>query len=529
VPAPDQVPEAGLPTVADPVPAPPAGQAPTRRMRLSPLWQPRHSFVAVVATATNAVAGIRAKVSRRALDVLPPGTLTVGAGLLVLGAGYYAHLAVAGHSLAAPGMAALSVLWSIVFLLGLGVFLPVEQELIRLVAARTAVGEGIAPVVRRACGLSGLVLAVILVPMAAAARPLADRLFGGDTAMVAVLGCACVALAVTAVSRGALAGLASFGGYGAQLAVDGGLRAAMACALGLAGSHSAVAFGLILTVAPLLAVVFTLGPLISRVRPGPPLPWGAMSHRLGLLIATMLLAQVLMNAAVISVRVLSPGSPAVVGALLAAAVLARVPLFVFTSLQTSLLPGLAGAIAAGDRARFRRLLRRSCAVVVVLGIAGGLLATILGPWLTQVLFGAQPVLGNAAFGWLAIGTLCYMLAMVLGQGAMALSRHRDQLLSWVAGVAVLVVITTGPGQVTTRVVTAYAAGCATVALILAVVLLRHSHATGQHAGPRPGDGGTGPGATGGFQGLRPLGWPQRAECSPRPATRRARAWPTTNQ
>jgi len=444
------------------------------------------------AAAAGLAAGIRAKVPRRALDVLPPGTLTVGAGLLVLGAGYYAHLAVAGHSLPASGMADLSVLWSIVFLLGLGVFLPVEQELIRHVAERKAVGEGAAPVVRRACGLSGLVLAVILVPLAAAARPLADRLFGGDTAMVTVLGCACVALAVTAVSRGTLAGLGTFGGYGAQLAIDGGLRAAMACALGLAGSHSAVAFGLVLTVAPLLAVLCTLGPLLPRVRAGPPLPWAAMSHRLGLLIGTMLLAQVLINAAVISVRLLSPGSPAVVGALLAAAVMARVPLFVFTSLQTSLLPGLAGAIAAGDRAGFRRLLSRSCAVVVVLGIVGGLPATILGPWLIQVLFGAHPVLGNAAFGWLAIGTLCYMLAMVLGQGAMALSRHRDQLLSWLAGVAVLIVITMGPGQVTTRVVTAYAAGCATVAMVLAIVLLRHSPA-GQHA------------------------------------RRRARAWPTTNQ
>ena len=41
--------------------------------------------------------------------------------------------------------------------------------------------------------------------------------------------------------------------------------------------------------------------------------------------------------------------------------------------------------------------------------------------------------------------------------------------------------TTRPGQATTRVVTAYAAGCATVAMLLAIVLLRHSHATGQHA------------------------------------------------
>ena len=110
MPAPDRVPQAGPPSVAGQVPA--AGAA-------------------VSARPLAGVAGFRAKVSRRALDVLPPGTLTVGAGLLVLGAGYYAHLAVAGHSLPASGMAALSVLWSIVFLLGLGVFLPVEQELIR--------------------------------------------------------------------------------------------------------------------------------------------------------------------------------------------------------------------------------------------------------------------------------------------------------------------------------------------------------------------------------------------------------------
>ena len=163
-----------------------------------------------------------------------------------------------------------------------------------------------------------------------------------------------------------------------------------------------------------------------------------------------------------------------VGALLAALVLARVPLFVFTSLQTALLPGLSGAVAAGDRARFRLLLRRSCAIVVGLGVAGGLPAVILGPWLTQVLFGASPVLGRASFALLAFGTMCYMLALVLGQGAMALTRHRDQLLAWLAGVTVLAVITLAPGEVTTRVVAAYAAGCATVAAALAIVLLRRA-------------------------------------------------------
>jgi O-antigen/teichoic acid export membrane protein len=413
-----------------------------------------------------------------ALSLLPVGTLPVGAGLMVLGAGMYVHLAVAGHSLPASGMAAVSVLWSLVFLLGLGVFLPIEQELIRLVAARTTVGDGIIPVVRRICLLSAVILAVIVVPLAVAAGPLARLLFGGGTAMVAELGGACVAMAVTTVSRGTLAGQGKFGAYGGQLAVDGASRAVLACALGLAGVHSAAAFGLILTVAPLLSAVVTLGPLLAGLRPGPALPWRATSGRLAMLIATMLLAQVVINVGVISVRLLSPRDSVAVGALLAALVLARVPLFVFTSLQTALLPGLAGAVAAGDQARYRLLLGRGCAVVAILGAAGGLPLVIFGPWLTRVLFGTRPVLGHASFAWLAAGTLCYMLALVLGQGAMALSRHRDQLLSWFCGVAVLAVITALPGPVTMRVVTAYTLGSGTVAAALAFVLLRHA--------PRPG-------------------------------------------
>jgi O-antigen/teichoic acid export membrane protein len=417
----------------------------------------------------------RASRTRRAApDLLPHGTLSVGAGLIVLGAGMYVHLAVAGHSLPAGGMAAVSVLWSLVFLLGLGVFLPVEQELIRLVAARTEVGEGVIPVVRRFCALSAVVLAVIFVPLAVAAGPLARLLFGGDTTMVAELASACAAMAVTTIGRGTLAGQGKFGAYGGQLAIDGAGRAALAGALGAAGSHSAVAFGFILTVAPLLSAALTLGPLLADLRPGPALPWKATSGRLGMLIATMLLAQVIINVAVISARLLSPGDPTVVGALLAALVLARVPLFVFTSLQTALLPGLAGAITAGDQRRFRLLLGRACTLVVILAVAAGLPAVIVGPRLTQVLFGARPVLGNASFAWLAFGTLCYMLALVLGQGAMALTRHRDQLLAWLAGVTVLAVITMAPGEVTTRVVAAYAAGCGTVAVALAIVLLRHS-------------------------------------------------------
>jgi O-antigen/teichoic acid export membrane protein len=219
------------------------------------------------------------------------------------------------------------------------------------------------------------------------------------------------------------------------------------------------------------AVASTARPLAAGLGPGPALPWRALTGRLGLLIVTMLLAQILINLAVIDLRVLSPGDPAVVGALLAAVVLARVPLFVFTSVQTALLPALCAALARDDRARFRLLLARACGAVTVLGVAGGLVVTVAGPWLTQVLFGARPVLHTAEFGWLACGILAYLLALVLGQGAQALGRHAGQVLAWLAGAAVLAAVTLGPGGVLTRVTVAFAAGSATVAMALAGVLL----------------------------------------------------------
>ena len=424
------------------------------------------------------------KLASRAAGLLPTGTLLVAAGLAVLGVGTYAQLAVAGHSLSTAGMAAMSVLWSIVFWIGVGLFFPVEQELIRLVAARTARGEGIVPVARRAALLAGAILAATLAPLAVAARPLADSLFSGDIGMVGALAAALLGLAVTSVCRGVLAGQGKFTAYGGSLAIDGGLRIALVSALGIAGTRSPTAFGLTMAVPPLLSAACMLGPLLRDLHPGPAIAWTVMCRGLGLLIGTMLLAQFVVNVAVINVRLLSPGDPAVVGALLAAMILARVPLFVFTSLQVSLLPGLAGAVAAADKARFRQLAARGCGIVTVLGIAGGVPAAILGPRLIRVLFAVRPTLGHADFAWLASGTLFYMLAMVLGQSAMALSRHRDQLLGWMTGVLVLVAITLGPGEVTRRVEVGYALSSLTVAVVLALVVFFRTSRPGAHRGRR---------------------------------------------
>lgn len=486
-----------------------------------------------MAEAPAGPAGGRARrLGRRALAVLPPGTALVGAGTAVLGLASYIQLAAAGRTLPSDRMAGVSVLWTLVFSVGLGLFFPIEQEMTRLVAARVVAGEGTGPVLRRGLATSLGLLAAVCVPVAVFAHPIANRLFDGNLSLVGALCAAFGALSVAYVTRGMLAGTGRFTVYGAQLALDGVLRVVFSVLLAAAGSHSPLLFAAVLTVPTLLSVGATLpwvlraarygAERVSAVRPvadvsvaaaaagvaagavagavagasaaaavetagtgadtggaartggstafrsSPPLPWRALWSGLLALIPSTLLAQLLVNISVISVKLLAPDDTAFITALLSAVVLARVPLFVFGSLQASLLRGLSEAVAGGDRAAYRQLLLRTAAFTGLLGGAGGVVAVALGPWLVPRLFGSPDLLGWTDFAWLSAGTLCYMLASVLGQALQTTGGHGRQLVSWAVGTAALLAVTFSPMPIRDRVEIAYAVGAAITAILLSI-------------------------------------------------------------
>lgn len=413
---------------------------------------------------------------RRLLRFVPPGTVGVGIGLAVVGLASYVHLAVAGHNLDAADYSSLSVLWSVVFTLGIGVFFPVEQEVARLVAARRTRDLPPGPVLARGAAVAAAVLGLLLVLTVGGADFLTDRLFDGDPAMVPALGGALAALAVAHTSRGVLSGLRRFGWYGTQLGLDGGLRIGLVAALAVAGVDSPVAYALVLVAAPLAAVALTVAPVARTAGGGPTVPWPPLLRGLALLTVSSLLAQVVVNVGVINVRLLDPAEVATAGALLSALVLVRIPLFVFGSMQAALLPGLSTAAATGDEPAFRALLRRSLAVVTALGALGGTLAALFGPALVRALFDTSDVLGHGDFAWLSVATLAYLWAMVLGQALLARDRHRAQALAWTIGVAALVLATLPPLPVALRVELGYTVGSVVAAAVM-IALLRRRRAT----------------------------------------------------
>ncbi|MFC5766770.1 class I SAM-dependent methyltransferase [Actinacidiphila bryophytorum] len=423
--------------------------------------------------------------------MVPRGTGLVGAGMAVNAAGAYGHLALAGRGLDTTGMAGLSVVWAVAFSVGIGLFFPLEQELTRTVAARVAAGTPTGPLARRGTAVAAGLLAAVLLLLAAAHRPLTRLALDGNSALLWPLAGALTALAATHTLRGLLAGHARFTAYATQLTLDGLLRLTSATALLLTHTHSPTAFTLLLTTSPLLACLPTLPaafPSLTRPHPpqptpGPALPrttpqdaggrvpgeigWGMVG-----LVGGAVLAQGMANAPVLGVKGLAPGDAALVTALLCALTLVRVPQFAVGALQAGLLRELTVRQQRGDRAGVARGVRRSAGGMAALGALCTVPAALAGPWVTQRLLAAPPVLGHLDFAALGLGTTGYLVAYLLGNGTLATGGHRRQALAWGAGAAVTAAALALPGSPAHRVEAAYALGSWTAAALLAARLIR---------------------------------------------------------
>ncbi len=164
------------------------------------------------------------------------------------------------------------------------------------------------------------------------------------------------------------------------------------------------------------------------------------------------------------------------------------PVFVYSAIQASLLSGLAAAAALGENDRLHRMVRHAATIVTRLMVVCGVSAVLAGPWLIGVLFRAPAVLSWVDFAILSAGTLAYLLSLILGQAAISLHRHKEQMYAWVAGAVALAVITAIPGNVRLRVEWAYAGAMwvVTGGLAVAVFLVRRESAVVDSAPVRTG-------------------------------------------
>ncbi len=132
-------------------------------------------------------------------------------------------------------------------------------------------------------------------------------------------------------------------------------------------------------------------------------------------------------------------SAAVAGAVFNALLITRAPLQLFQSVQTSLLPHLAGLEATEGRDSFARAIRVTVAAIASFAGAVALGLLLIGPWVMHLVFGDDTDFGRVGLMVIALGMGFHLAAGTLNQAALARGRAGAAAALWLV-VATLFVV-----------------------------------------------------------------------------------------
>ncbi len=405
----------------------------------------------------------------------------MGGGTAMVGASGYAFVALAGHTLPAAQVAAVSSFYLLVNIIGPGLFVALEQETNRATSSTAARQQPIGPVLKRATVHGAALLLAVFLALGLMSPVLVDRVLLGDWALFGAVAVSAVTSASVYLVRGGLGGLRRFGGYSATLAGEGVMRLVPALVIAAVGAAAPGLYGIVFALGSGFGTLCALG--WFRRRDAAPAPSasdtagrdvGLVTARgLGFLVGATLLAQAVANLAPIVVTGRMVTDVATAAAFASAFILARIPLFVFSPAQALVLPVVSAAAIRGDHAAVRRLLRLVLGVAAVIGLAGTAAAATLGPWAVQVFFGAEVELSGTVLGLLGVSTLFLMTAQILQAVLVAYRAHHAATASWVVSTVLLVGLLVLPlAPITAAVIAQLTASGAVVVGMTAALLPR---------------------------------------------------------
>jgi O-antigen/teichoic acid export membrane protein len=380
------------------------------------------------------------------------GILSIG--IATTGIVTFAYFAVASHVLPDEQYKGISLLWSVMFVVISIIYRPIEQLLSRTIAERRARGHKEHPYrvpISIQAGFAVLFAAIALVLRG----PIQDSVFDGSSTLYWVLVVGTLAYAASYFARGWLAGHERFALYGGLVFLEATSRFlfALAVAIGVTSGQGAVAIGI--AAAPFVSLVVVPW-AFSRRRGGEARPEErrrgesqdemSMAHGMGFaasVLLIMLAEQTLLNAAVITTDITATDA-ALAGFVFNVLLIARAPLQLFQSIQTSLLPHLTGLETKEGGAEIGKTIK-----VTVLLIAGfsGLVALVLlaiGPWAMDVLFGSNYHYGRIGLAIVALGMGLHLTAGALNQTALARRRAPLAACAWLLSAALFVGLVLAP-------------------------------------------------------------------------------------
>ncbi|MFL6142800.1 MAG: hypothetical protein ACJ72N_13145 [Labedaea sp.] len=315
-------------------------------------------------------------------------------------------------------------------------------------------------------------LAVVL-----AASPLLLDALGDRRGMLAALGAMCLVAAGQFVVRGALIGTGRMGIYGGVLVLDGVLRVVLAVAVALAVSTDSVGYAWTLVAAIAISHVPLLFVVLRRAVGHPGEPVGARSFAASVvpLLAGSLAAQLLLNGVPVLVSAVAAADEQVAaGRFQAAFLLARIPLFVAVPLQTVILPALTRLFESDRAAVALRVVSRFAGAMLGMAVLGVAAAYSIGPWLIELVFGAQYVVERFDLAAMVVGVAAYLGLIFVTQALVASALHAKVAWSWLVGLAVAVLVFAAVGDLVLRAELAFLLG-STVGCVVGLAQLLAAH------------------------------------------------------
>ncbi len=406
-------------------------------------------------------------------ESIPKGTFAIGSGMIVGALTGYIVVILVNHAVGDRAYAGFGAFWSLIFVVGPGLFLPLEQEISRAVSHRAAQNDGSGPIIRIAV-LMAITIAIVMTLFFAALSPVIVKEIFRDNVLLQLGFLAGVAgYGALHCSRGILSGNHKFGSYGLSLAAEGSLRFVAVIVLSMLGVKNVGYYGLAMGLTPILVILPFL-PLIKRLAlPGEAASKRELGSALAFLVSSSLLSQVLAYSSLFLTNVLEGNSGQTARFFTNAFFIARIPVIGFMAVQAALLPKLSTYHAIGDHSEFRVQFRKLLSLVFFLSISGVGFIALFGNSLGQLLFGSENFqLQLSHFIVLSVGSAIFLIAQTLLQSCIALQHYKIVSIAYIVGVAVMAITSVlfafSNVDTTLWVSLAFSIGCTFVVVILYV-------------------------------------------------------------
>jgi O-antigen/teichoic acid export membrane protein len=395
------------------------------------------------------------------------GARVLSVGIAATGLLTFAYFSIASHVLSAVAAKRIDLLWSVMFVIISVIYRPIEQLLSRTIASRRALGAQRHPLrvpitIQAAFALAFLAIALAL------RGTVTNHVFDRYAALYWVLVVGTLAYAASYFARGWLAGHQHFALYGGLVLLESLSRLAFALAVAVSIAHGQTAVALGIAAAPFVSLIVVPWAFATRARThrGPSLDAAPvtvadadaavqgpaaeaveeaardLSMRRGTgfafsVAAIMLAEQTLLNAAVLTVDA-TAASRLLAGIVFNVLLIARAPLQLFQSIQTTLLPHLAGLEATAGRAAFARAVRVTVLAIAAFALLVAIALLAAGPFAMSHLFGQHFRYGRVGLAVVGLGMGLHLCAGALNQAALARGQTTAAATAWIGAAALFV-------------------------------------------------------------------------------------------